>query len=229
MSLAWIFPVKMEEKKKKRIINQKNRQEFWGTDGLKKHLASWVSIGLGSHYPMNQPYRSKGYKWKEYQHLFWEIWEIHKVSLWNQSFLPGLCEPALLWYRGVVTFIWHFYIHVYVHIYMYYMYMCMHAYVYMGLWVSCNFFIKILLPNRSLWSCWQYMLPKRSLKSIWSIRKITVGVLPTSQCIQTMYTGPKSCVFKDFPICILFKDGMVLLSYECAYHTWMALSWHIFP
>lgn len=30
---------------------------------------------------MDQPYRSKGYEWKEYWRLFGEIWEIHKVRV----------------------------------------------------------------------------------------------------------------------------------------------------
>lgn len=64
------------------------------------------------------------------------------------------------------------------------------------------------------------------LRCLWS------GAVSTSQwlwCTHHAHTlGKKSCMFKGSPVHILFKVGVVLLTFRGTYHMWMALNGHIF-
>lgn len=86
-----------------------------------------------------------------------------------------------------------------------------------------NFFIKILLPNRSLCSCYHYRLPKRSLKSIWSIREITVGFYPLPNVYRPCTLGQRAVRLRIF----LYVFCLKMALYCCPTSAHTTRGWHL--
>lgn len=113
-----------------------------------------------------------GYKFKEYWHLFWEIWENHKVTVCE---IRASSQYSVKLHSFDTTGLWLLFeiIHA-LYVSMSHRYMCMHTHTDTGLWPSSNSLMSFLLPNKSLCSCWWHRMPRRSLKITWSVRGMTV-------------------------------------------------------
>lgn len=157
-------------------------------------------------------------KFKEYWHLFWGIWKNHKITVCE---IRASSQDSVKLHSFDTTGLWVlFEISTYRSLYvsMSHGYKSMHTHTDMGLWASSNSFTSILLPNKSLCSCWWYRTPRRSLKIIWSVRGMTV-----KWGFAHFPNAYKKSMFQGFPAQFCLK---LALFWRC--HMWLALSWHIF-